>query len=354
MQNTEHNLLKERADAKSPVASNHRIWRRAAPFAFGILVLAVVVLTVLSSTEINDFLAIARTARPQWLFLAITVQAATYSCSASVWYLSLRRSQHRPSLLSMIPLSVAKLFTDQAVPTGGVSGAMLVIRGLLRRHVPAPDAMATMLVTLVSYYSAYLIAVLAALAILWFHHQANAPLVAATAVFAVVAVGVPALILGARSWGSELAGTWARRIPGPAAFLEATRGAPTNLLRSPRLMTEATALQFAIFLLDASTLWIAFEALGHPTAFWIVFVSNVTASVAATLGPIPLGLGTFEAGAVAMLALLGTPIEAALAGTLLLRGLTFWLPMLPGIWFARREIRIQSDQGPSQGSVPTR
>ena len=67
------------------------------------------------------------------------------------------------------------------------------------------------------------------------------------------------------------------------------------------------------------------------------------ASMAATLGPIPLGLGTFEAARVGMLNLLGVSVEAALAGTLMLRGLTFWLPMLPGIWLARRELSLTPD-----------
>jgi uncharacterized membrane protein YbhN (UPF0104 family) len=40
------------------------------------------------------------------------------------------------------------------------------------------------------------------------------------------------------------------------------------------------------------------------------------ASTAATLGPIPLGLGTFEAACVGMLSLLGVAIETALAATL--------------------------------------
>jgi glycosyltransferase 2 family protein len=39
-----------------------------------------------------------------------------------------------------------------------------------------------------------------------------------------------------------------------------------------------------------------------------------------------------------MLSLLGVAIETALAVTLLQRGRTFWLPMLPGLWLARREI----------------
>lgn len=114
--------------------------------------------------------------------------------------------------------------------------------------------------------------------------------------------------------------------------------APTDLLRKPSLLAEASALQLGIFFLDALTLWLSFRAIGESVDFWIVFGSFVMASVAATIGPIPLGLGTFEAGSVAMLRLLGVPFEAALTSTLLLRGLTFWLPMLPGLWLARREI----------------
>jgi uncharacterized membrane protein YbhN (UPF0104 family) len=41
---------------------------------------------------------------------------------------------------------------------------------------------------------------------------------------------------------------------------------------------------------------------------------------------------------VAVLHLTGVSVEAALAATLLLRGFTFWLPMLPGMWLVRREL----------------
>jgi hypothetical protein len=49
-------------------------------------------------------------------------------------------------------------------------------------------------------------------------------------------------------------------------------------------------------------------------------------------------LGTFEAACVGLLFLLGVAIETALAATLLLRGLTCWVPMMPGGWFARLEL----------------
>jgi glycosyltransferase 2 family protein len=97
-------------------------------------------------------------------------------------------------------------------------------------------------------------------------------------------------------------------------------------------------LELAVFVLDALTLWLVLGGLGERPPLWVAFVSFVAASMAATLGPIPLGLGTFEAAGIAMMHLLGVTLEVALAGTLILRGLTFWLPMLPGLWLARREI----------------
>ncbi len=63
------------------------------------------------------------------------------------------------------------------------------------------------------------------------------------------------------------------------------------------------------------------------------------ASIVATLGPIPLGLGSFEATAVVTLRLLGTPVEAAFAGTMLLRLLTLWLPLILGMLIMRSGLK---------------
>jgi hypothetical protein len=57
----------------------------------------------------------------------------------------------------------------------------------------------------------------------------------------------------------------------------------------------------------------------------------------ATLSPLPLGLGSFEGTCTGLLHLMGGGLEASLAATLILRGLTLWLPMLPGLVMIRRE-----------------
>jgi uncharacterized membrane protein YbhN (UPF0104 family) len=79
------------------------------------------------------------------------------------------------------------------------------------------------------------------------------------------------------------------------------------------------------------------RAVATHAAFPIVFGSFVMASAVSSLAWVPGGLGTFEASSVAMLHLQGIGIESALAATLLLRGMTFWLPMVPGFAMARRE-----------------
>ena len=60
------------------------------------------------------------------------------------------------------------------------------------------------------------------------------------------------------------------------------------------------------------------------------------ASVFRTVGIVPGGLGTFEATSVWTLHMLGVSVPVGLAATLLFRGLSFWLPMLPGWWVSRQ------------------
>lgn len=54
-----------------------------------------------------------------------------------------------------------------------------------------------------------------------------------------------------------------------------------------------------------------------------------------TISIVPGGLGAFEAASVLTLKIAGVPIAVALAATLLFPGLSFWLPMVPGLVFSR-------------------
>ena len=103
------------------------------------------------------------------------------------------------------------------------------------------------------------------------------------------------------------------------------------------LLTEAVVLYVAVFFLDAATLGVLLGAAESPSVPTVVFASLVTATAVASVGLVPGGSGTFEGTCVVRLHAHGVELEAALAATILLRGLTFWLPMLPGVLSVRCE-----------------
>jgi uncharacterized protein (TIRG00374 family) len=154
-----------------------------------------------------------------------------------------------------------------------------------------------------------------------------------------VAFGVPMAVLMVRRWASVWPFTLATRMPALQTLLEAMREAPGKTLRDPVSFLVSALLQFAVFALDAATLWAMLHAVGSDGNPLAAFAAFTMASVAATVGPMPLGLGTFEAVSTAVLHLEGQTVAAALTATLLLRGFTFWLPMIPGLVLARRELR---------------
>ncbi len=317
------------------------------PWLFGLVVLAALIAAVLHFGELQRFAGIARSARPQWLIVAVLLQAVTYPCTAAGWRQTLTAAASPLPMRTLVPLSLAKLFTDQAFPSVGLSGTVLLARGLHRRGVAVGTATQVLLVSLVSYYAAYLLATLAAILLLWVEHEASGWIIGLAVVFSGVAVAIPAGVLSLKAWGARSPPRWLARRRSVAELLGNITGAPTELLRQPALLIRTIALVLAVFLLDTMTLWAIFSALGQEFPLHTVFVGFMTASIVATIGPLPVGLGTFEASSVAMLGYLGVPVETALAGTLLLRGMTFWLPMLPGIWLARREFSAKTAEAPA-------
>lgn len=111
------------------------------------------------------------------------------------------------------------------------------------------------------------------------------------------------------------------------------------LVRDRRILRTATAWQLAIVLLDAATMSVCIRAIGAHAPADAVFASFMIASLVRTMGVVPGGLGTYEATSVGTLHLVGISVSAALSATLIFRGLTFWIPMLPGLWSSRRILR---------------
>jgi uncharacterized membrane protein YbhN (UPF0104 family) len=213
----------------------------------------------------------------------------------------------------------------------------MVVRGLVRRGVASAVAVTALFIAALSYYAAYFTVGLLAFVLLWHSGDLNAAWRSLFIAFAVVVVAIGfALLLLSRSRDNLIPAAiqhW-RPFAQLAKMLSQVR---VDMVRDPRLILEVVALQTGIFFLDAATLWCTGRAVGLTVDVGSSFMSFILASVVATLSPIPLGLGSFEGTCTGLLHLMGGGLEASLAATLVLRGLTLWFPMLPGLIMIRRE-----------------
>ena len=304
---------------------------------FGLAILVAVALFVAYRSEEQEFARLVAHAQPPWLLLGLLLQLGTYIADARIWQQIIVRAGISRPLWSYMSLSLAKLFMDQVVPSGGISGTLLVVRALDRRGIPRGTSMAAIVVDLMSYYAAYVVALAIALGVIWIRGDLTLFIILPAAIFAPVAAGIPT-VLSLMSHGRTLP-QWIQRLPIVGSGLRALAEATPGIAHDSSLIARCMGLQGAIFLLDAGTLWSMLCALGlsvHPAQ---VFASFMLSTLARTLGPVPGGLGIFDAASVATLKLMGVPIAAGLAATFLFRGFSYWLPMAPGILLARRETR---------------
>jgi uncharacterized protein (TIRG00374 family) len=302
----------------------------------GVVAFAAVLAVALRLSELEEIARLLRRIRPVWLLAAFVLQGATYLCAAGVWQVALARAGYEYSTRSLVPVSLAMLFTNQAVPSAGVSGSAVVLRALGLRGVQENAAMAAVLVGLLSQYAAYVIAIAVSVLVLAASHLLNAILIWVIGIFAIGSVAVPLGILWyMKSATSSRVRDRLARIPALGAVLVALASAPTDVVRDRVVIRRATGLQLVEIVLDATTLYVTLAALDVWAAPLSVFASFVMAFAAARAAPTPLGLGTFDGASIGMLTLTGVQIEAALAATLLFRAYTLWLPMVPGFWCMR-------------------
>jgi glycosyltransferase 2 family protein len=319
--------------------------RRVLSWLPGVLLLGGLVAVATHFSEGRKFALLLEQARPAWILVAVLLQAATYACAAAVWQRVLHTGRARCTVRSLIPIAVARLFVDQVVPTAGFGGRLLVMRSLRRRGVHARLAVAAILVDLLTLYAAFAVCVIASLAIVAVLRDLNRLVLSLAALFPIFALSIPAAVLWLSRGKQREPPRWVRWIPRAGDLLREVSNAPRRLVRNRAVLLQTGLLQLAIFVLDALTLYAMLRAVGfvaHPAA---VFASFVFAQVAATVLLIPGGLGTFEASSVAMLTLFRVPVEIALTATLLLRGFTYWLPMAPGFWLSRRELKDPEPDG---------
>jgi uncharacterized protein (TIRG00374 family) len=323
---------KPKEKEKGPL-SNWRNWLLAA------MLIAAVVIAVVHWGDVKKFAALLKEARPLWLLVAAALQIGTYVGLAAQWWLTLREADTPRKPRDLFRLTFAKHFADQVVPTAGVSGNVVLVDRLVSLGVPRGNAVAALLLQVVAYYFSYAAGALWVLVVLWWKDRASLLLTGAVVLFLVVAISIPALTLWLHKRGQGKLPRWIAGWSKARSFFALVGEAPSELMRDPWLITLLTLLNLAVFVADAFTMQACLYALGVHAMLSAGYTAFMMASIAVILGPVPMGLGSFEAVSVAMMRLFGVPFEAAVSATLLFRGFTLWLPLIPGGILLRHELK---------------
>jgi Mg2+-importing ATPase len=319
---------------------------------FGAAILIAVVLAAGHLSEGRAFVRVAEAAKPWWLLLGLGLQGTTYLAQAEIFRCVPRAAAHRLRLTAAYQLSLLKLFIDQALPSGGIGSTIVVAKALDQRAVPRPIVAASMVINIASYHAAYVVCLGVALAIAAARDETRLPVLVVSGLFLAFSLAVTAALLFLSGRNVDRVATRLQRFPALRHALIFLKDADPLLTRHSRVLVEALAWQTAIFLLDAGTMWVLIQSLGTTAPLDAVFASFMISSVFRTVGIVPGGLGVFEATSVWTLNMMGVAIPIALAATLLFRGLSFWLPMLPG-WWVSRQVAADSVAAAAPDGPPT-
>jgi uncharacterized protein (TIRG00374 family) len=311
-------------------------WRT---WLLGLLLLAGVIFAAFHWGDVKQFAKLVSNAAPLWLVAAFAAQLLTYVSQAFEWLIVLRACDCETRFVKLLPLTFTKHFADQLVPTAGMSGNVVVVDRLHRLGASRKVAVAAVILAIISYYASYAVSAVGVLVLLLLTGRGSWLMVGLIGIFLLVAAGIPSLALWLQKKGPRAIPKWLRKVGPVRELFEMIGEAPTRLVRSRTLLVELSLLNGVGFVLDGLTMQFCLFALGVDAPFAAAFVAFIMASIVVTLAPIPMGLGSFEAVSIGTLRLAGVSFEAALSATLLFRGFTLWLPLLPGMVAARRDLK---------------
>lgn len=269
--------------------------------------------------EVPQAVRHARSGSPWWL-LGAAVAAVLTRIGATI---SMVGSVEDPlpfwtTFEVQVGASFTSLFAPQGVGLAATNAQYLQKLGYDRTVAVTASGLNSVAGFLAHFLSVFLAAAVVGPSIL--EHLATPPrwwLLAGAAVLAIVlgfAVWTPA---GRRLiWGPALRA---------GASLLATLKRP---VRTVQLIGGSLLITWA----NAVTLALALKAFDTTIPLLPVVAVYLAAAVVAAIAPTPGALGAIEAALIAGLTAIGIDAPVAVGGVLVYRLLTFWLPILPGMW----------------------
>jgi len=256
-----------------------------------------------------------------WVAVAMLASFMTYVATA----ISLMGAC--PSDVRFLPTLVAQVacsFTNRITP-GNVGGMALNVRFLTSEGASTTTAMAS--VGLSSLAGGIAHAVLIVFAVAWAGSEGfkgvSMPEPRTIAITGGIVVAVVGFGLAIPKLREFLRGRVRSQLRQSMSEMAELAGQPLKLVM---LFGGSTAVTVA----NTVALYAGVRAFGVAPAVATVAVVYLAGSAVGSAAPTPSGLGALEAAVVAGLVATAVPESAAVAGVLLFRLATFWIPILPG------------------------
>jgi hypothetical protein len=310
--------------------------------------------------QIDEVQAIVQTTQKgdwRFLLLALVVQIIWFINVAASYRVIFQAIGIEEKFERLLLLASATYFANVVAPTAGVSGMALLIHEARQRGYSTGRVTAAGVIYLLADYAGFLCILSLGIIVLLRRHNLNVAEILASAILVLVAVAIAALMyLGmhsAQTLGSLLA--WiARRINAllwvffhrpylsemraHLFALELEEGL-REIRKNPKNLFPALLLALTNKTLLISILFLVFLSFKAPLSIGTLVAGFSVAYLFLIVSPAPAGIGVVEGVMTLVLGSMYIPLGTAVLISLTYRGITFWLPLLFGLFAFRRLAR---------------
>jgi uncharacterized protein (TIRG00374 family) len=316
-------MSEEQPQGKGPARGRPR-WLPPPWVLVALVVVVAVIVVVLDAPSLSrEFTTVRRhfsVRHLPWLSLAIGAEGLSFWCYALVQRNLLLEGGARMTRHTMVSLAIAATGLTNLLPGGTAPASGWLVNQYRKRGIPMPLALwavlaggfaATVSVLLLALIGAAIAGLLGLIGI-----------ILCAVLLAGGSVGLLALVHNV-----DRADRWFRahrlgRFDRYLTKLSSQVSEVAQFRASPAGGTRILALSLANWGLDVAVLVAAFPLLGLPVPWRAVLFAYAIAQIAGSLAPVPGGIGFVEGGMVGAFALAGTPVAAALLGTIVYRLIT--------------------------------
>lgn len=307
--------------------------------------------------QIDEVQAIVQTTKKgdwRFLLLALVVQIIWFINVAASYRAIFQALRIEEKIERLLLLASATNFANVVAPMAGMSGMALLIHEARQRGYSTGRVTAAGVIFLLTDYVGFLVILGLGLIVLFRRHNLNIAEIVASAFLALVASAIAILMYmgmhSAQKLGKVLA--WIARLINALLWkfihrpylselrahmfaLEIEEGL-RELRDNPQSLFPALVLALTNKTLLISILFLVFLSYKAPLSLGTLVAGFSVAYLFLIVSPTPSGIGVVEGALALVLGSMYIPLGTAVLISLTYRGITFWLPLLFGLFAFRR------------------